>query len=141
MHKFFRTNVYRNVFDNGSPYKHYKFLTLCLHAKMAVKTVIRPVATDKSYITIGSETRKFAIKQFDGAVLKRLFNHNRRKQSHEPIRIPSSRQVSRWRHLTTTSTIQFVFLFLCKFCISSGIKIRVALISMRQAKPEGFRYL
>ena len=50
-------------------------------------------------------------------------------------------QFSRWRHLTTTTTILFVFLFIFKFCIPSGVKITIALINMRQEKPEGFWYL
>ena len=33
------------------------------------------------------------------------------------------------------------FLFIFKFCIPSGVKITIALINMRQAKPEGFWYL
>ena len=53
----------------------------------------------------------------------------------------TNRQFSRWRHLTTTTTIQFVFLFIFKFCIPSGVKITIVLINMRQAKPEGFWYL
>ena len=36
----------------------------------------------------------------------------------------------------TTTRIQFVFLFLFKFCIPSGVKITIALISMRQARPK-----
>ena len=40
------------------------------------------------------------------------------------------RQFSRWRHLTTTTTIQFVFLFIFKFCIPSGVKITIALVDM-----------
>ena len=32
--------------------------------------------------------------------------------------------------------IQFVFLFIFKFCIPSGVKATKALISMRQAKPD-----
>ena len=42
-HIFFRTSVERKLFDIGSPYKHYKFVTPCLPVKMAVKTVIRPI--------------------------------------------------------------------------------------------------
>ena len=53
----------------------------------------------------------------------------------------TNRKLSRWRHLTTTTRIQFDFLFLFKFCISRGVKITIALISMRQAKLEGFWYL
>jgi len=49
-----------------------------------------------------------------------------------------NRWLSQWLHLTTTTTIQFVSLFIFKFCIPSGVKITTALISMRQAKPEGF---
>ena len=45
------------------------------------------------------------------------------------------------RHLTTTTRIQFAFLLSFKFCIPGGVKITIALISMRQAKPEGFWYL
>ena len=41
-----------------------------------------------------------------------------------------NRQLSRWRHLTTTSRIQFVFLFLFKFCFPSGVKIGIALMSI-----------
>ena len=40
--------------------------------------------------------------------------------------------------LTTTTRIHFAFLLLVKFCILSGVKITIALISTRQAKPEGF---
>ena len=55
--------------------------------------------------------------------------------------VHTHRQFSRWPHLTTTTTIQFVFLFIFKFCIPSGVKITIALINMTQAKPEGFWYL
>ena len=47
-----------------------------------------------------------------------------------------NRQLSRWRHLTTTTRIQFVFLFLFKFCIPSGVKITIPLSSMRQEKRK-----
>ena len=50
-------------------------------------------------------------------------------------------KLSPWSHLTTTTTIQFVFLFLFKFSIPIGVKMRVALISMRQVKTGGFWYL
>ena len=50
-------------------------------------------------------------------------------------------QLSQRSHLTTTTRIQFVFLFLFSFCIPNGVKITMALISMRQGKPEGFWYL
>ena len=51
------------------------------------------------------------------------------------------RQLSRWLHLTTTSTLQIVVLFSIKsfkFCIPGEVKITTDLISMSQAKPEGF---
>ena len=52
-----------------------------------------------------------------------------------------NRQPSRLHHLTTTTRIQFVFFLLFTFCIPSGLKITIALISMGQAKLEGFWYL
>jgi len=53
----------------------------------------------------------------------------------------NNRQLSQWCHLTTTNTIQFVFLFLFKFWIPSRVKITIAFIGMRQAKTDGLWYL
>ena len=51
---------------------------------------------------------------------------------------PNHRQLSQQHYLTTTARIQIVFVFLFKFCIPSGVKITIALISMTKAKLEVF---
>ena len=60
--------------------------------------------------------------QFDGYKALKLYLE----------KINPNRHSSRWRHLTTTTTIQFVFLFIFKFCIPSGVKITIALINIRR---------
>lgn len=46
------------------------------------------------------------------------------------------RMLSRRRHLTATTTIQFALLFVFEFCIPSEVKTTIPLISMRQIKQN-----
>ena len=49
-----------------------------------------------------------------------------------------NRPFARWRHLTTTTRIIFVFPFTFKFCNPSEVWITKALISTRKQNREGF---
>ena len=71
----------------------------------------------------------------------RKMKHIRTVRVAQSCQIGHVSQLSRWRHLTKITRIQFVLLFLFKFFITRGLKITKALISMRQAKTEGFWYL